>query len=300
MLPDELGANIRKIAKDEIASGRERGLQIVAYLHGRRIVDVCAGTAAGSPVTPSTRFMAYSVTKGVAATVIARTIDASRADYANAVSEHWPSFAAEGKEQVTIADALSHRAGLRARSVFPVRFFRIILWERRFHDAMAVGIDWIAACRPSWTPTTYARYHPTSWSWVAGGVYAHVSHQTDRRSGKMPLPHIREGVALLAQSLRVDVAEVQFGEAHAGSEAAPLVVPHAALLAEAAIAWRRAWGSPFGLRPLLRSLRVVCFPIVWVLLLLQIAVAWIECVGNWRESNPGCHVAGPPCVLPPR
>ena len=49
------------IADAEIASGREAGLQIVAYYHGRKIVEVCAGCACpGYPVTPNTRFMSYS------------------------------------------------------------------------------------------------------------------------------------------------------------------------------------------------------------------------------------------------
>ena len=168
-------------------SGREYGLQIVAYMHGKLIVDVCAGrTAADAPVTPSTRFMAYSVTKGVCATIIARAIEASkgRVEYTDSISTHWPAFAASGKEHITIADALSHRAGLRACSLCPTLLFWLVLCGR-FRECMAKGIEWIAACTPSWRHhPAYARYHPTSWSWIAGGLYAHVSEQQPESEGE--------------------------------------------------------------------------------------------------------------------
>ena len=98
MLKARLDAAVRAIADSEIAAGRESGLQISAFLHGRPLLDLCVGEA----VTPSTRFLAYSVGKGVAATVIAAAaIDKSsgkaRFSYAEEVSNIWPNFAKNGK-----------------------------------------------------------------------------------------------------------------------------------------------------------------------------------------------------------
>lgn len=149
---DQLNEVIRAIAAAEIASGRERGLQIVAYHNGQCIVDVCAGrTAAGYALAPSATIMPYSVTKGVAATVIARAIDmsAGRVHYTDPVAAHWHAFSPNGKGRISIADALSHRAGLRARSLCPL-LLPVLLICGRAIEGMALGVDWIACCVPSW------------------------------------------------------------------------------------------------------------------------------------------------------
>ena len=199
----ELNREVRAIAEIEIASGRERGLQIVAYHNGRKIVDICAGsTGEKDAVTPETRFMAYSVAKGVSATIIARAIDKGPAKYTDAVSQHWPAFGARGKENITIAEALGHRAGLRANSLCPLKLFWLVL-VGRCADGMSAGIEWIAACTPTWNGTQRARYHPTSWSWIAGGIYKHVATGST---------HINDGAAELARTLGMLKEELQLGE----------------------------------------------------------------------------------------
>ena len=221
---DEINRAVCELVDAEILGGREYGLQVVAYLHGKCIVDVCAGCAApGEAVTPQTRFMAYSVSKGVSATIISRALDAnSDAQYLDPVCRHWPEFAAHGKESVTIAEALSHRAGLRASSLCPLRG----LWRALCGDYRALmpsGIQWIASCKPTWSGTEYARYHPVSWSWVAGGIYEHIAQR--REPGAMA-PHIGEGAAALAKVLKVAESEIQLGEWRRGNAPiAPLVRP---------------------------------------------------------------------------
>ena len=130
--------------------------------------------------------------------------------------------AAHGKESVTIAEALSHRAGLRASSLCPLRG----LWRALCGDYRALmpsGIQWIASCKPTWSGTEYARYHPVSWSWVAGGIYEHVAQR--REPGAMA-PHIGEGAAALAKVLKVAESEIQLGEWRRGdAPIAPLVRP---------------------------------------------------------------------------
>jgi hypothetical protein len=246
-IDDEINDAICSIADTEISSGRECGLQIVAFLHGKQIVDVCAGsTANGEQVAPHTTFMAYSVAKGVSSTIIARSIDASkgRVRYTDPVSQHWPGFEQHGKEHVTIADALSHRAGLRARSLCPIGLFKLMCCGR-FTDGMSLGIEWIASCSPSWPLTPrFARYHPTSWSWVAGGVYAHVTKL--RRGSRSPLPHIREGAEQIAAALRVPNSHFAIGEVHSPGRMlpTPLVVPLRGIIAEARAKASRVVGEP--------------------------------------------------------
>ena len=56
-----------------VASGREIGVQVAAYLDGRPIVNAAAGLAdesRGTPVTPDTPFPSYSIGKGLTSTAV--------------------------------------------------------------------------------------------------------------------------------------------------------------------------------------------------------------------------------------
>jgi len=72
-----MSSNLQHLVQRQIDalvdSGAEVGVQVAAYLDGRLVVDASAGLAdrdAGRPVTADTPFFAYSVGKGVAATVV--------------------------------------------------------------------------------------------------------------------------------------------------------------------------------------------------------------------------------------
>ena len=54
----------------------------------------------------------FSATKSVAAIVFATLVDRGIVDYDDRVCDHWPEFAANGKEGITVADVMRHEAGL--------------------------------------------------------------------------------------------------------------------------------------------------------------------------------------------
>ena len=170
LFSEEITNDIVKLVKNEIKEGREDKVQVVVYMQGDKVADIVFGVGC----SPDTRFMAYSTTKGVFSTMIARVLHKAGASYTDRVSKHWPEFAAHGKEDITIAEALSHRAGLRARSLCALRtlYLAFVSTRRlpRLDEAMATGVSWIASCRPSWRGRQYARYHPTSWSWMPAAI----------------------------------------------------------------------------------------------------------------------------------
>ena len=97
-----------------VREGRERGVQLVAYLDGRKVVDVVAGDsdANGTPVTFDTLFPVFSVTKGIATTVLHRLVERGKITYETPIADVWPQFAAAGKQDITLGDALSHLSGV--------------------------------------------------------------------------------------------------------------------------------------------------------------------------------------------
>ncbi len=125
---------IQQLLDDLVDSGREIGIQVAAYVHGRLALEAHAGsadTATGWMVDEKTFFPSYSTGKGIAALVVAVLMERGVLDYAAPVATYWPEFGAHGKESITVGDVLTHRAGLPslpadARSAF--RRSRISFW----------------------------------------------------------------------------------------------------------------------------------------------------------------------------
>src|SRR5689334_2024067 len=86
----------------------EPGAQLVAYHHGRRVVDLWAGEGLdGDSLTG-----VYSITKGAAHLVVALLVQDGVLELDREVAHYWPEFGSQGKERLTLRELLSHRAGL--------------------------------------------------------------------------------------------------------------------------------------------------------------------------------------------
>jgi CubicO group peptidase (beta-lactamase class C family) len=145
-----------------ISSGVERGVQFAVYLDGELVIDLCAGVAnalTGEAVEEDTLFPVFSVTKGVAATVIHRLVEAGRLSYDLVLADVWPKFAQRGKERLTLHHAMRHLAGLPG---LPADL------------TFAQMLDWDAACaalakeEPQWTPGRQFAYHAKTYGWLVG------------------------------------------------------------------------------------------------------------------------------------
>jgi CubicO group peptidase (beta-lactamase class C family) len=91
------------------------GGALAVYMDGQPVVDVWTGYAdrGGTQYwTADTGAMVFSVTKGMASTVIHRLADRGLIDYDAPVAEYWPEFGVKGKHDITVRDVMSHRAGL--------------------------------------------------------------------------------------------------------------------------------------------------------------------------------------------
>ncbi len=94
---------------------RYGGGALSIYLHGEPVVDVWTGYANRRGTEywmADTAAMVFSVTKGLASTVIHRLADRGLIDYDAPVAEYWPEFGANGKADIAVRDVMRHRAGL--------------------------------------------------------------------------------------------------------------------------------------------------------------------------------------------
>lgn len=145
------------------------GAACAVYVDGAAVVDLWGGLAdrdAGRPWHDDTLCITFSTTKGVTAVVCNRLIEQGRLDPDAAVAQYWPEFAANGKASITVADVLSHRAGLAdCAGTFTL------------DEVMAVQpvVDALAGQAPSWEPGTAHGYHARTYGWLTGEIVRRVT-----------------------------------------------------------------------------------------------------------------------------
>ena len=150
----------------------ELGAGFALYADGEAKVDIWSGVAdkaSGRPWDADTLQLVFSTTKGAAAICVARLVDAGRLSYSDRVADHWPEFAAAGKGDVTVAQMMSHQAGLP--------FVDATL---TFDDLLAVEpvVEALAAQQPIWEPGTAHGYHAVTYGWLAGELVRRIDGRT--------------------------------------------------------------------------------------------------------------------------
>ena len=139
------------------------GGALAVYMHGEPVVDVWTGYAdrRGTEYwTADTGAMVWSVTKGLASTVIHRLADRGLIDYDIPVAEYWPEFGANGKADITVREAMRHRAGLSQLN-------GVSKAELMDHKAMesrlaAASVNRILYGKPA--------YHALTYGWLMSGL----------------------------------------------------------------------------------------------------------------------------------
>jgi CubicO group peptidase (beta-lactamase class C family) len=101
----------------------------------------------------------FSVSKGVASTVIHRLVERGLFSYDTRIAEAWPEFGANGKDTITLRHALDHTSGL-ANMPQGVGIADLADW-----DTMCAAL---AAERPISKPGAMYQYHPVTFGWIIG------------------------------------------------------------------------------------------------------------------------------------
>lgn len=155
---------VREVFEANFVEDTELGAGFSAFLDGDLIVNLQGGWADRKKEKiwdEETIVPVYSTTKPIAALVLASVIEALPAGYETAVADVWPQFGQNGKGGVTIAEMVSHQAGVPG-FVDPIDPG---LWL----DPPACA-EALAGLAPIWTPGTAHGYHPLSWGYLIGEV----------------------------------------------------------------------------------------------------------------------------------
>jgi CubicO group peptidase (beta-lactamase class C family) len=159
-----MNAHVRAAIDQAIASGGEIGVQLVAYLKGREVINQAVGLAdpvAGTVVREDTLFNVYSVSKSISAVALHIQVERGLIDYDARVVEYWPEFGANGKETTTVRDVITHRSGV------PQMPEGLEPRDLADWDAMTRRI---AALAPLAPPGTKALYQSMTFGWLVGEI----------------------------------------------------------------------------------------------------------------------------------
>jgi CubicO group peptidase (beta-lactamase class C family) len=147
----------------------DAGAAFAACVDGETVVDLWGGFAdpepPAKPWRTDTLQLIFSGTKGLAATCMLMLIDRDLLTLEDPVCKHWPEFAANGKQQITVAEAVSHRAripGLHAP-----------LQESDITDDVRMA-RLLAERSPEADPRAACTYHALTYGWLCGELVRRV------------------------------------------------------------------------------------------------------------------------------
>ncbi len=151
--------------------GNELGASACVTVGGETVVDIWAGdrNLEGDPWERDTIVNVWSTTKTMAATTLLMLADRGELDLDAPIASHWPEFAANGKDAITMAQVMGHTAGLPG-------FDPAIAAEDLYdHDLCAANL---AAQAPWWEPGTMSGYHLISQGYLEAEVVRRITGRT--------------------------------------------------------------------------------------------------------------------------
>jgi len=162
-------AAVREAFAENFASRGEVGASVCLYVEGEKWVDLWGGfrDAAGeAPWQQDTLSVVFSCTKAATALCAHMLVDRGELELGAHVTDYWPEFGQNGKQDVTVLMLLNHSAGLPALRE-PVKPGGYYDW-----DYMVARL---AAEEPFWEPGTRNGYHMITFGWTVGELVRRVS-----------------------------------------------------------------------------------------------------------------------------
>lgn len=163
---------IAELFAENLERHGELGASVSVWEHGREVISLAAGWCDREQTQPwnaGTPVLFWSATKGLAAACVLHALDTRGFDpLTTRVAEVWPEFAQAGKERVTIAELMSHRAGLSALSE-PIE-----VWD---YERIVAAL---AAEPPHWPLGEGHGYHPRTFGFLMDELVRRLTGETLR------------------------------------------------------------------------------------------------------------------------
>jgi CubicO group peptidase (beta-lactamase class C family) len=160
---------VRDALAASLDSGQDIGASFAATIDGEPVIDIWGGWADAGQTRPwqqDTMVNVYSTTKTMCALTALWLADQGALTFERKVSHYWPEFAAAGKQDITVAQLMSHSAGLSGFAE-PMQPADLYDWD--------LACSRLAAQAPYWQPGTAAGYHGITQGFLVGEVVRRIT-----------------------------------------------------------------------------------------------------------------------------
>lgn len=146
----------------------ELGAAVSVWKHGRPMAELQGGfrdAKREQPWTADTIVLFWSATKGLGSACLLHALQEHEIELSRRVAEFWPEFSQAGKNEITLAQLLSHQAGLSAL------------------DGTVDVLDYSAVTaalekqKPLWPPGTAHGYHARTFGFLIDEVMRRITGQ---------------------------------------------------------------------------------------------------------------------------
>lgn len=166
---ENLAEKIRPPFEENFARFGELGAAVSIWQDGRPVLELHGGYRDAQrqlPWTNDTLVLFWSATKGLGSACLLHVLQEHRIALDRPVAKFWPEFAENGKAAVTLAQLMSHQAGLAALDQ-PV--------DVTDYDAVVRAL---AAQKPLWPPGTAHGYHARTFGFLLDELVRRIDGRT--------------------------------------------------------------------------------------------------------------------------
>ena len=167
--PERVRERLKPVFLENFVKFGELGAAVSVWQDGKPVVDLYGGFCDArreKPWEADTLVLVWSATKGIGSACVLHLLQGHGIEIGRRVAEFWPEFAQAGKEKITLAQLLSHQAGLCAL------------------DARVDILDYSAVIRalevqtPLWPPGTAHGYHARTFGFLLDELVRRIAGKT--------------------------------------------------------------------------------------------------------------------------
>ena len=166
---EKLRGRLKALFRENFEKLGELGAALSVWQNGKQVVDLYGGFCDADrekPWTTDTIVLVWSATKGIGSASLLHVLQQHKIELDRRVAEFWPEFAQAGKDKITLAQLLSHQAGLCALDQ------RVDMLD---YDAVIRALE---TQTPLWRPGTAHGYHARTFGFLLDELIRRIAGKT--------------------------------------------------------------------------------------------------------------------------
>jgi len=166
---EKLRGRLKALFRENFEKLGELGAALSVWQNGKQVVDLYGGFCDADrekPWTTDTIVLVWSATKGIGSASLLHVLQQHKIELDRRVAEFWPEFAQAGKDKITLAQLLSHQAGLCALDQ------RVDMLD---YDAVIRALE---TQTPLWRPGTAHGYHARTFGFLLDELVRRITGGT--------------------------------------------------------------------------------------------------------------------------